>query len=203
MTGKASTTGVVNMTESADTSAGLANALPEVAVLGGGCFWCTESVFAALKGVLSVVPGYAGGHVQNPSYEQVCNKDTGHVEVVKVTFDPTQISFESLLHVFFATHDPTTLNRQGADVGPQYASTIFYQSDAQQQVARHVMQQVEQALEQPVVTQLRANETFWEAESYHHDYYARNPNQGYCAYVIAPKMQKLRKLFAPYLKTVL
>ena len=174
-------------------------AAQETAVLGGGCFWCTEGVLQGLKGVQEVTPGYSGGHVENPSYEQVCQANTGHIEVVRVRFDPALISFETLLKVFFATHDPTTLNRQGADVGPQYASAIFCQTPEQKQVAQQVMAQVEQVLGAPVVTQLLEPATFWPAETYHHDYYARNPMQGYCQFVIAPKMAKLRKEFSTLL----
>jgi peptide-methionine (S)-S-oxide reductase len=171
----------------------------ETAVLGGGCFWCIEPVFLALKGVTEVTPGYCGGHVDNPSYEQVCEKNTGHIEVVQVKFDPAVIRFEVLLQVFFATHDPTTPDRQGNDVGPQYASAIFYQSEQQRVVAQELIAQVEQLLARPVVTQLRAAEHFWAAEAYHHDYYARHPGQGYCQIVIAPKLAKFRQHFAALL----
>ncbi len=171
----------------------------EIAVLGGGCFWCIEPVFLALKGVAEVIPGYCGGHVDNPSYEQVCEKNTGHIEVVQIKFDPTVISFEVLLQVFFATHDPTTVDRQGNDVGPQYASAIFYQSEQQRVIAQELIVRVQQLLGQPVVTQLRAAEHFWAAEGYHHDYYARNPGQGYCQVVIAPKLAKFRQHFAALL----
>jgi len=168
----------------------------ETAVLGGGCFWCTEGVLQSLRGVLEVTPGYSGGHVDNPSYEQVCGKDTGHIEVVRVRFDPSIIDFATLLKVFFATHDPTTVDRQGADVGPQYASAIFCQSEEQRAVARDVIAQVEAALDAPVATKVLDAAPFWPAEAYHHNYYARNPQQGYCQFVIAPKMAKLRKDFA-------
>ncbi|HCN72923.1 MAG TPA: peptide-methionine (S)-S-oxide reductase [Pusillimonas sp.] len=174
------------------------NTLPEgmeEAVLGGGCFWCTESVFSALRGVESVIPGYAGGELPNPTYEAVCEKNTGHIEVVRVVFNPAEISYETLLTVFFATHDPTTLNRQGNDVGPQYASVIFYQSGDQEKTARRVIQEVERELGEPVVTQLRSKAPFWPAEEVHHDYYARNPMQGYCVFVISPKLSKLRSHF--------
>lgn len=171
----------------------------EVAILGGGCFWCTESVLQSMRGVVEVVPGYSGGHVENPTYEQVCGKDTGHIEVVRVRFDPSVIDYAGLLKVFFATHDPTTPDRQGADVGPQYASAIFYQSDTQKAVAQDVIAQIEAALSAKVVTRLLEPARFWPAESVHHDYYARNPNQGYCQFVIAPKLAKLRKEFADQL----
>ena len=171
----------------------------EEALLGGGCFWCTESVFQSLRGVVEVKPGYAGGHVDNPTYEQVCDKTTGHIEVVKVVFDPALISFATLLRVFFATHDPTTPDQQGADIGPQYASAIFYQSDAQKETAVQVIEEVQSLLGQPVVTHLLPAAHFWEAEVYHHSYYARNPYQGYCQFVIAPKLAKLRQYYADLL----
>ena len=175
------------------------NSSIETAVLGGGCFWCTESVLQSLRGVLEVTPGYSGGHVDNPSYEQVCGKDTGHVEVVRVRFDPSVIDFATLLGVFFATHDPTTPDRQGADVGPQYASVIFCQTEAQKIVAREVIAQVEAVLDTAVVTKVLDAAPFWPAEAVHHNYYERNPQQGYCQFVIAPKMAKLRKEFADML----
>ena len=168
----------------------------QTAVLGGGCFWCTEGVFKSLRGVVEVTPGYSGGHVDNPSYEQVCGKDTGHIEVVRIRFDPSMIDFTTLLKVFFATHDPTTVDRQGADVGPQYASAIFCQTEEQKAVARDVIAQVEAVLDTPVATKVLDAAPFWPAEAYHHDYYARNPEQGYCQFVIAPKMAKLRKEFS-------
>lgn len=168
----------------------------ETVVLGGGCFWCTESVLQSLQGVIEVVPGYSGGHVENPSYEQVCGQATGHIEVVRVRFDPKVIDFSTLLKVFFATHDPTTVDRQGADVGPQYASVIFWHSPAQKEAAHKVIEQVEAALDAPVVTKVLEAAPFWPAEPVHHNYYARNPQQGYCQFVIAPKMAKLRKEFA-------
>jgi peptide-methionine (S)-S-oxide reductase len=171
----------------------------ETAILGGGCFWCTESVFSSLKGVVDVTPGYAGGHVESPSYEQVCQGGTGHIEVSRVRFDPSVISFETLLQVFFATHDPTTLNRQGNDVGEQYASAIFCQDARQVEVAKRVMAEVERQLGVPVVTRVLGAGPFWPAENYHHDYYARNPNQGYCQMVISPKLAKFRKRFAALL----
>lgn len=171
----------------------------ETAVLGGGCFWCTEGVFLALRGVLEVEPGYSGGHVDNPSYEQVCGKETGHIEVVRLRFDPDVIDFATILKVFFATHDPTTPDRQGADVGPQYASAIFCQSDAQKAQAQKVIAQVEDVLGEKTATKVLDAATFWPAEAYHHNYYARNPQQGYCQFVIAPKMAKLRKHFADLL----
>lgn len=173
--------------------------MTETAVLGGGCFWCTESVFLALRGVLGVTPGYSGGHVQHPSYEQVCTKTTGHIEVVRVVFDPDIIDFETVLRVFFSTHDPSTLDRQGGDVGPQYASAIFYQSPAQKETARKIMLEVQDEIGEPVVTRLLEAQTFWPAESYHHNYYARNPGQGYCQVVISPKLAKFRKRYTELL----
>ncbi len=168
-------------------------------VLGGGCFWCTESVLQGLRGVQRVTPGYCGGHVEKPQYAQVCRGDTGHVEAVQVVFDPALLPLEQLLRVFFATHDPTTVDRQGGDIGPQYASTIFPASPAQSETARKVMAEVEQALGKPVVTQLRPAAPFWPAEAGHRDYYRRNPNQAYCRIIIAPKLAKLREGFAPLL----
>lgn len=173
--------------------------MTEVAVLGGGCFWCTESVFLSLRGVKEVIPGYSGGHVQNPSYEQVCAKATGHIEVVRVVFDPDIVDFKTMLQVFFATHDPTTVDRQGGDIGPQYASAIFCQSQTQKEVAQEVIKEVEAELDEPVVTRLLDDQQFWPAESYHHNYYARNPNQGYCQVVISPKLGKLRSKYASLL----
>lgn len=177
-----------------------ANVNADSIILGGGCFWCTESVFLAVPGVLEVLPGYSGGHVDNPGYEQVCGADTGHVEVVRVAYDPGVVGLETLLRIFFATHDPTTLNRQGGDVGPQYASVVFYANETQKAVARQVMEEVQDALGQAVVTRIQAAERFWPAEEYHRNYYARHPAQGYCQMVISPKMAKFRKQFASLLQ---
>ena len=174
--------------------------MTEVAILGGGCFWCTEAVFDSVRGVTSVTSGYAGGHMDNPDYYSVCGGKTGHIEVVRVEFDPSVIDYATVLAIFFATHDPTTLDRQGADVGPQYASAIFYQDDRQKAVADAVIAEVQDAVGRPVVTQLRPNEVFWPAEVAHHDYYARNPNQGYCVAVIEPKLAKFRQLFQQWRK---
>jgi len=167
----------------------------EISVLGGGCFWCTEAVFCGLRGVVRVEPGYCGGLVRQPAYEQVCQENTGHIEVVRIAFQPQHITFDDILTVFFATHDPTTLNRQGADVGPQYASIIFYQSPAQRETARAHIAGVQQALACPVVTQLRAAQPFWPAEAEHQRYYHRHPQQPYCQFVITPKMALLRNRF--------
>lgn len=173
-----------------------------VAVFGGGCFWCTEAVFVAMKGVNRVEPGYCGGHVNNPTYEQVCDKNTGHIEAVRIDYDPALVSFESLLEVFFATHDPTTPGRQGNDVGPQYQSAIFYQDAAQLDASRKAIAAIDASgkYDAPVCTQLMPAATFWVAEDYHHDFFERNPGQGYCQFVIAPKVQKFREQFAASLK---
>ncbi len=174
----------------------------EVATLAGGCFWCLEAAFQQLKGVEKVESGYAGGHVANPSYEQVCTGTTGHAEVLQITFDPAIISFDDLLHVFFTIHDPTTLNRQGGDVGTQYRSAIFYNSPEQKAVAERVIAelQAEGVWDDPIVTEVKPLEIFYPAEEYHRDYYRRNPNQGYCRAVIAPKVAKVRKLYLEKLK---
>jgi peptide-methionine (S)-S-oxide reductase len=167
----------------------------ETATLGGGCFWCLEAVFAELKGVHRVESGYAGGHVDDPAYEQVCAGTTGHAEVVQVAFDPDVVSYRDLLAVFFTIHDPTTLNRQGADVGTQYRSAIYHHSPAQKEQAERMIRELEaDGVYQGIVTEVEPLDTFWPAESYHRDYYRRNPGQGYCRAVIAPKVAKLRQL---------
>ena len=169
--------------------------LRETATLGGGCFWCLEPLFKSLRGVDSVVSGYAGGHVANPTYRQVCNADTGHAEVIQVTFDPQVISFRDLLDVFFTVHNLTTPNRQGADVGPQYRSIILYHGPEQERVARQAIAELDAAgtWPAPAVTEVVPLEAFYPAEGYHQNYYAENPNQGYCRVVIAPKVAKFRK----------
>lgn len=174
----------------------------EAATLGGGCFWCLEAVFKELRGVVSVMSGYAGGHVENPSYEEVCGKKTGHAEVVRVVFDPAELSYADLLRVFFTIHDPTTKDRQGNDVGPQYRSVILAHSDAQAATARAVMDEVARAgiWDGPLVTELVPEAPFWPAEPEHNDYFARNPWSGYCRVVVAPKVLKFRKTFADRLK---
>jgi peptide-methionine (S)-S-oxide reductase len=174
----------------------------EVATLAGGCFWCLEAAFAELKGVERVQSGYAGGRTANPSYEQVCSGTTGHAEVVQLTFDPAVVAFRDLLHVFFTIHDPTTLNRQGADVGTQYRSAIFYHTPEQRAEAEQVMAELatDEVWDAPLVTELTPLERFYPAEEYHRDYYRRNPNQGYCRAVIAPKVAKIRKLYLDKLK---
>ncbi len=174
----------------------------EVATLAGGCFWCLEAAFAQLKGVERVESGYSGGHVANPSYEEVCTGTTGHAEVVQITFDPQLVSFRDLLHVFFTIHDPTTPDRQGGDVGTQYRSAIFYHTPEQKAEAERVMAELEaeKVWDDPIVTQVTPLHEFYPAEEYHRDYYRRNPNQGYCRAVIAPKVAKVRKLYLDKLK---
>lgn len=169
----------------------------ETATFGGGCFWCTEAVFQQLRGVTSVTSGYSGGSVPNPTYEQVCGKRTGHAEVIQVTFDPRQIAYADLLEVFFHTHDPTTPDRQGNDVGPQYRSVIFYHDDAQRRTAEQVRQRLDRTGEfaAPIVTAIEPFTQFWPAESYHQNYFTANPRQPYCSIVIAPKVEKFRKAF--------
>ena len=174
----------------------------EVVTLAGGCFWCLEAAFQDLRGVDKVQSGYAGGHAANPSYEDVCTGTTGHAEVVQITFDPTAVSFNDLLHVFFTIHDPTTLNRQGGDVGTQYRSAVFYHTPEQQVVTEKVIKELaaEHVWDDPIVTEVKPLEAFYPAEEYHRDYYRRNPNQGYCSVVIAPKVAKVRKLYFDKLK---
>lgn len=174
----------------------------EKATLGGGCFWCTEAVYLELKGVVDVKPGYSGGHVKNPSYKEVCNETTGHAEVVQVTFDPEIVNFSEILEVFFVSHDPTTLNRQGNDVGTQYRSAIFYHSEAQKQTAKKVIEllEKEKAYAKPIVTEVTAFSAFYQAEDYHINYFARNKNQPYCQYVVAPKVEKFKKVFKNKIK---
>ena len=169
----------------------------EQATVGGGCFWCTEAVLQELRGVESVKSGYAGGRSENPTYEQVCSGATGHAEVVRVEYDPAVISYRQLLEVFFSTHDPTTKDRQGGDIGTQYRSIILYHDDDQRRIAQDIMAEIEreEIFDAPLVTQLEPVSRFWPAESYHDDYYRRNPGQGYCAAVIAPKLAKFRKTF--------
>ena len=174
----------------------------EKATLGGGCFWCTEAVYLELKGVVEVKPGYSGGHVKNPSYREVCNETTGHAEVVQITFDPAIVNYTEILEVFFATHDPTTLNRQGNDVGTQYRSAIFNHSDQQKQTAQKIIQSLGKGkvYKNPIVTEVTAFSAFYPAEDYHVNYFARNKNQPYCQFVVAPKVDKFRKIFKEKLK---
>jgi len=169
----------------------------ELATFGGGCFWCIEAVFNRLRGVKQAISGYMGGHVDKPTYRQVCNGDTGHVEIVKVTFDPSEITFRDLLEVFFSMHDPTTLNRQGNDVGDQYRSVIFYTSDEQEREAEETIAALTEskAFPEPVVTAIEPATTFFEAEGYHQEYFDNNRTQPYCQFVIAPKLKKFEKQF--------
>jgi peptide-methionine (S)-S-oxide reductase len=170
------------------------------ALFGGGCFWCVEAVFLQLKGVEKVVSGYAGGHTVNPSYDDICRGDTQHAEVVLIHFDESQISFAQLLDVFFATHDPTTLNRQGNDVGTQYRSVIYYLNEEQREIAQQAIDALK-AEDLNIVTELSPAPTFYEAEEYHQNFFARNPTQGYCNFSIPPKLLKLRSKFEQLLKT--
>ncbi len=174
----------------------------EIATLGGGCFWCLEAIFNELRGVEKVVSGYSGGSVPNPTYREVCSGTTGHAEAVQITFDPQIISFKELLQVFFTIHDPTTLNRQGADVGTQYRSVIFYHTPEQKSVAQEVIAELEKTKvwDAPIVTALMPFEAFYPAEEYHQEYYNRNPEQPYCRIVIEPKVAKFRKQFLAKLK---
>jgi peptide-methionine (S)-S-oxide reductase len=175
----------------------------ELATLGGGCFWCTEAVFLEVNGVAAVESGYAGGHVDNPSYEAVCDGTTGHAEVVQVRFDPAILSYRDVLEIFFGTHDPTTLNRQGNDVGTQYRSVIFTHSDEQAATARALIAALEEdrVFDNPIVTEITPYDgNYFPAEKYHQNYFANHPNQGYCSYVVAPKVAKLRLKFASLLR---
>ncbi|HSR31168.1 MAG TPA: peptide-methionine (S)-S-oxide reductase MsrA [Anaerolineae bacterium] len=174
----------------------------EVATLGGGCFWCLEAVYEQLIGVEKAESGYSGGMVDNPSYQEVCTGSTGHAEVVQITFDPQVISFDELLEVFFTIHDPTTLNRQGADVGTQYRSVVFYHDEGQKAIAQRVIREITVAglWENPIVTEVTPFTAFYRAEDYHQVYYRRNPGQGYCRVVIAPKVAKFRRQYLARLK---
>lgn len=169
----------------------------EIATLGGGCFWCTEAVFLEIEGVEKVVPGYSGGHVENPTYQQVITESTGHAEVIQVSFDPKVILYKEILEIFFTMHDPTSLNRQGADVGTQYRSVVFYHSEEQKKVAAEFIEEMNatNVFNLPIVTQLEEFKEFYEAEDYHVNYYNRNKSQGYSRYVIEPKLKKVEKEF--------
>ena len=171
----------------------------KTAILGGGCFWCTEAIFEDLKGVISVIPGYAGGDMNNPTYKDICNGGTGHAEVIKIAFDPCQITYKTLLEVFFATHDPTTLNRQGNDTGTQYRSIILYTAPEQKDGAERFIAELDKEGEK-VVTELKPFEAFYEAEKYHHNYYQKNPEKTYCQIVINPKLEKVQEEFDKLLK---
>ncbi len=174
----------------------------EIAIFGAGCFWCVEAVFEDIKGVYKVESGYTGGKVKNPTYKEVCTGMTGHAEVAKITYNPDEVSFEFLLSVFFKTHDPTALNYQGNDHGTQYRSAIFYTSEAQKMAAEKIIKELneEKAYPKPIVTEVTKFDVFYPAEDYHQNYYKNNPNQGYCQYVIQPKVEKFRKVFKEYLK---
>lgn len=174
----------------------------ETATLGGGCFWCTEAVFDSLRGVEQVISGYSGGHAENPTYQEVCGGGTGHAEVIRVVFDPAEISFRDILRVFFATHDPTTMNRQGNDIGTQYRSAVFYHSGEQKRIAEEVIDEIETEgiYDDPVVTEVTEFTNFYPAEDYHQDYFENNPNQPYCSAIVAPKVAKFRKVFFDRLK---
>jgi peptide-methionine (S)-S-oxide reductase len=162
-------------------------------VFGGGCFWCTEAVFAMFKGVVSTMPGYAGGHTQNPTYDQVCDGDTGHAEVLSVEYDPEQVTLEKLLDIFFDMHDPTTLNRQGADYGSQYRSIILYNTPEQKEIVEKAIKEVQKGLQKPIVTEVKKLDKFYPAEDYHKDYFDKNKVNPYCMMVIRPKVEKIKK----------
>lgn len=174
----------------------------EIATFGNGCFWCTEAVFQDLNGVEKVESGYAGGHVQNPTYRQVCEGNTGHAEVLRITYDPNIVSFEELMEVFWKTHDPTTLNRQGNDVGPQYRSIIFYHNDEQKALAEQYKRQLEASgsWDRPIVTAIEPFTNYYPAENYHQNYFNQHGNEAYCAYVIRPKVEKFKKAYKDKLK---
>ena len=185
-----------------NSSSGMSNG-QEVATLGGGCFWCLEAVYDQMKGVESVESGYMGGSLPNPTYEAICTGTTGHAEVVQITFDPGAVTFREILEIFFAIHDPTTLNRQGNDVGTQYRSAVFYHSTDQKAVAEGVIASLtkEQVFAAPIVTEVVPAATFYMAEEYHQEYFVRNPSQPYCAYLINPKLVKFRQQFAAKVKS--
>jgi peptide-methionine (S)-S-oxide reductase len=174
----------------------------EIATFGGGCFWCTEAIFERVKGVQEVESGYAGGHVSNPDYKMVTSGTTGHAEVIQITFDPEVVTYLELLEIFFKTHDPTTLNRQGADVGTQYRSIVLYHNEQQKKLAREVLDELdsEGIWSDPIVTEIQAFEEFYSAEAYHQEYFENNPNLGYCRLVITPKLEKFEKVFKEKLK---
>ena len=174
----------------------------ELATFGGGCFWCVEAIFERVTGVHVVVSGYSGGHVANPSYKQVTSGTTGHAEVIQISFDPVEVNFTELLEIFFKTHDPTTLNRQGADVGTQYRSIVLYHNDEQRQEAEKVIKELDSAgiWKDPIVTRVEPFDNFYRAEGYHQEYFENNPNQGYCRVVIQPKVDKFEKVFRDKLK---
>ena len=174
----------------------------QLATFGSGCFWCSEAIFERVKGVTTVVSGYTGGNIPNPTYEAVCSEKTGHAEVIQITYDPKIISYDELLEIFWKTHDPTTLNRQGADVGTQYRSVIFYNDEDQKNKAENYKAELNKAgiWKDPIVTEISSLKKFYPAEKYHQDYYEQNPNQGYCSFVITPKIEKFEKVFKDKLK---
>ncbi len=186
----------MNPTSASSLTSSSSSSSFKVITLGGGCFWCTEAVFLRVQGVLKVVSGYSNGHVLNPSYEQVCTGTTGHNEVVQVSYDPAKISLRELLEIFFVIHDPTTLNRQGNDVGTQYRSGIYFTQEADREVAQQVLDEVSREHSARVVTELLPLHNFSVAEDYHQDYFRQHPNQGYCAFVVAPKVKKFLQTFA-------
>ncbi len=173
----------------------------KTATFGGGCFWCVEAIFQEVQGIEKVVSGYSGGNAPgHPTYREICSGLTGHAEVIQLNFDPNQISYEEILIIFMTTHDPTTLNRQGADAGTQYRSVIYYHDEQQREIAEEVVKAVQQYYDDPIVTEVSALDVFYEAEDYRQNYYRENPNQGYCNFVITPKLNKLRKLYSDKLK---
>jgi peptide-methionine (S)-S-oxide reductase len=184
-----------NSVRASNAESSMSNSI-ETITLGGGCFWCTEAVFERVKGVVAVESGYSNGHVRNPTYEQVCGGDTGHVEVIRVAFDRAEISLREVLEIFFVVHDPTTLNRQGNDAGTQYRSGIYFHDAEQERVAREVVAEVNAHHGGRVVTEVKPEQNYSKAESYHQHYFANHPGQGYCAFVVAPKVEKFRKTFA-------
>jgi peptide-methionine (S)-S-oxide reductase len=189
-------------TKNSIVAASTSDTVTDTATFGAGCFWCVEAVFEQLNGVLKVTSGYSGGHVANPTYEQVCEKNTGHVEVAQIVFDPSKISYDELLEVFWQTHDPTTVDRQGNDAGPQYRSVIFYNNEEQKQKAEHYKAELDKsgAWSKPIVTSIEPLKNFYPAENYHQNYYINNQSQPYCYYVIRPKMEKFEKVFKDKLK---
>jgi peptide-methionine (S)-S-oxide reductase len=201
-TPKANTASPETITMAADKHPSPDTAKLETATFGSGCFWCTEAVFQNLRGVKSVVSGYSNGHVENPTYEAVCTGSTGHAEVIQVTYDPAEIKFDDLLKVFWQTHDPTTPNQQGNDVGTQYRSAVFYHSDEQRKVAEQYKQQLDAAksFARPIVTEITAIKSFYPAEKYHQNYFNLNPSQSYCQFIIRPKVEKFNKEFKELLK---
>ena len=191
-----------NMASLISVQKNIPNRVIEIATFAGGCFWCTEAIFLALEGVESVVSGYIGGQTVRPTYKEICTGTTGHAEAVQITFDANKVSFAELLSIFFATHDPTTLNRQGNDVGTQYRSEVFYHNDSQKVIAEDYINllALSKKFSQPIVTKISASTVFYPAEAYHQNYYNQNKTQGYCSFVIAPKMEKLQQYFSSNLK---